>query len=403
MGTHQEDVEGRGGATWPTGDYDSAAFDLGTTQGSYVAGGDPLPSYDWLSRDWLRGWVDALSRHVPLLDDDAAWTGENAVFATLRERFADMWAARETLLAIVESAPSCVVHCDFWPTNLIATDDGTTVAVDWSQVGIGAVGHDLDQLTLDPVWMQVLPDGDLDALESELGQYEGTFGELLAKPRLVALNKIDVPEARELADLVRPDLEARGMRVFEISAVAHTGLRELTYALAEVVEADRAARPAADATRIVLSPTPVNGPEFTVTPVGDGFVVRGVKPERWVRQTDFQNDEAVGYLADRLNRLGVEEELFKAGAVPGSTVLIGPADNSVVFDWEPTMATGAELLGPRGTDLRLDESTRATRSEKRDEFHRRKDAQREAREELDRERKAGLWTDRDPVEIDSDE
>ncbi|HVY10926.1 MAG TPA: phosphotransferase [Mycobacteriales bacterium] len=163
-----EDVEGRGGATWPTGDYDSAAFDLGTTQGSYAAGGDPLPSYDWLSRDWLRGWVDALSRHVPLLDDDAAWTGENAVFATLRERFADMWAARETLLAIVESAPSCVVHCDFWPTNLIAADDGTTVAVDWSQVGIGAVGHDLDQLTLDPVWMQVLPDGDLDALESHV-------------------------------------------------------------------------------------------------------------------------------------------------------------------------------------------------------------------------------------------
>ena len=78
-------------------------------------------------------------------------------------------------------------------------------------------------------------------------QYEGTFGELLAKPRLVALNKIDVPEARELADLVRPELEARGLRVFEISAVAHEGLRELTFALAAAVEADRAARPAPEA------------------------------------------------------------------------------------------------------------------------------------------------------------
>ena len=47
---------------------------------------------------------------------------------------------------------------------------------------------------------------------------QGTFGELLAKPRLVALNKVDVPEARDLAELVRPDLEARGLRVFEISA-----------------------------------------------------------------------------------------------------------------------------------------------------------------------------------------
>ena len=51
-------------------------------------------------------------------------------------------------------------------------------------------------------------------------------------PRLVALNKVDVPEAAELAELVRADLEARGLRVFAISAVTHAGLRELTFALA---------------------------------------------------------------------------------------------------------------------------------------------------------------------------
>ena len=37
-----------------------------------------------------------------------------------------------------------------------------------------------------------------------------------------------------------------------------------------------------------------------------------------MRQTNFDNDEAVGYLADRLARLGVEEALAKAGAEPGS-------------------------------------------------------------------------------------
>ena len=67
------------------------------------------------------------------------------------------------------------------------------------------------------------PLSDLDALEAELGAVRsGTFGELLAKPRLVALNKVDVPEARELAELVRPELEARGLRVFEIVAVSAT-------------------------------------------------------------------------------------------------------------------------------------------------------------------------------------
>jgi GTP-binding protein len=73
-----------------------------------------------------------------------------------------------------------------------------------------------------------------------------------------------------------------------------------------------------------------------------------------VRQTDFSNDEAVGYLADRLARLGVEEALHEHGAQPGDEVLIGPEDGAVVFDWEPSIVTGAERLGPRGSDPRLE-------------------------------------------------
>ena len=88
--------------------------------------------------------------------------------AALRPRVRELWNAREQLLTIVESAPQTVVHCDFWPTNLIAADDGTTVALDWSQVGIGSIAQDLDQLTLDPVWMHVLPDASLDALEAHV-------------------------------------------------------------------------------------------------------------------------------------------------------------------------------------------------------------------------------------------
>ena len=138
---------------------------------------------------------------------------------------------------------------------------------------------------------------------------------------------------------------------------------------------------------------------FTVTKKQDSdgvfFEVRGAKPERWVRQTDFNNDEAVGFLADRLAKLGVEERLFKAGAVAGDEVRIGDPRNAVVFDWEPTLMTGPELLGARGTDLRLDESKRKTRAEKRQEFTERMDAKTEARRELWTERQAGHWTDPD--------
>lgn len=121
------------------------------------------------------------------------------------------------------------------------------------------------------------------------------------------------------------------------------------------------------------------------------FRILGEKPERWVAQTDFGNDEAVGYLADRLARLGVEEELFKNGAVSGSTVVIGEGEG-VVFDWEPTLTSTAELItGPRGSDERLSSSSRRTTRQRREEYTERMDAKSAAREELRREGEAGMW------------
>ncbi|AKU16498.1 GTPase ObgE [Luteipulveratus mongoliensis] len=267
--------------------------------------------------------------------------------------------------------------------------------------------HVIDCATLEPGRD---PMTDLDVIEHELSEYvpDASLGgkPLSERTRIVVLNKADVPDARELAEMVRPDLEAKGLEVHIVSAVAHQGLKELSFALAGHVATARAEVEVATPARIVLRPKAVDDSGFEVrrehTSDGDIFRVVGERPTRWIRQTDFANDEAVGYLADRLNRLGVEDALFKAGAVAGSTVLIGPVDNAVVFDWEPTMATGAELLGARGTDLRLDEQHRPTRAERRDEFHSRKDGQREARESLQAEREAGIWTERPPVEVDED-
>ena len=214
--------------------------------------------------------------------------------------------------------------------------------------------HVLDCATLDPGRDPV---SDLEAIEHELEQYGGTEGDLADRPRLVALNKIDVPEARELAELVRPILIERGLTVVEVSAVAHDGLKSLGYAMAELVRASRVASPVDAAPRIVLTPKAVDDTGFTVAREDDGddvvFRVSGERPQRWVRQTDFGNDEAVGYLADRLARLGVEERLLALGAKAGATVVIGPVGNAVVFDWEPTVSAGEPLTGPRGSDERL--------------------------------------------------
>jgi GTP-binding protein len=211
-----------------------------------------------------------------------------------------------------------------------------------------ALVHVLDCATLDPGRD---PASDLDVIESELAAYGG----LEDRPRIVVLNKLDVPQARELAEMVRPDLEARGLRVFDVSAATHEGLRTLSFAMAELVSQARAQAPAAEPTRIVLRPRAVDDSGFTLTVEEGRYIVRGDKPERWVRQTDFSNDEAVGYLSDRLARLGVEDALRAAGAGPDDEVVVGGV-GGVVFDWEPTLSAGAEHLAssPRGSDQRLE-------------------------------------------------
>ncbi len=212
--------------------------------------------------------------------------------------------------------------------------------------------HVIDCATQDPGRD---PLTDLDVIEAELDAYDFQAGAGLEdRPRIVALNKIDVPDARDLAELVAPDLEARGLAVYPVSAASGEGLRELAFAMAGVVAQAREAAPAPLPTRLVIRPAPVAGPDFELVRTGDNaFLIRGHKPSRWITQTDFGNDEAVGYLADRLAKLGIEDALAEAGAEPGAQVLIGDEDDAVVFDWDPTLPTGAGF-GPRGTDPRLE-------------------------------------------------
>src|SRR4051794_6880493 len=211
------------------------------------------------------------------------------------------------------------------------------------------------------------PVSDIEALEDELARYTPALGgELASRPRLVALNKVDVPDARELADIVTDDIATRfGWPVYPISTASRAGLRELAFAMAAAVHEVRAAQPVVEPTRVVLRPQAVDDAGFTIEPdpeIEGGFIVRGARPERWIRQTAFDNDEAVGYLGDRLNRLGVEDALAAAGAVPGCPVTIG----EVTFDWEPSTPAGvAVMLSGRGTDRRLERNDRIGAAERK--------------------------------------
>ncbi|MGB5149038.1 MAG: GTPase ObgE [Mycobacterium sp.] len=227
--------------------------------------------------------------------------------------------------------------------------------------------HVVDCATLEPGRD---PMSDIEALEAELAAYEpslqgdSALGDLTDRPRAVVLNKIDVPEARELAEFVRDEIAQKyGWPVLAISTVSRDGLRPLMFALWEMVAAYRAAQPEVAPRRPVIRPIAVDETGFTVTPDGQGgFVVRGTRPERWINQTAFDNDEAVGYLGDRLARLGVEDALIKLGAKPGCAVTIG----DVTFDWEPQTPAGVDTyLSGRGTDIRLEQDDRIGADERK--------------------------------------
>ena len=288
------------------------------------------------------------------------------------------------------------------------------------------IAHVIDCATLEP---DRDPMSDYHALENELALYADKLELPLGaipipeRPRIVILNKIDVPEAKELAEFVRPEFEKLGLKVFEISTASHEGLKELNFALSALVHEMREEvanrEQAEEEARVVIKPLETKGRrprradeggsalEFTVErrELGNGevfFEVRGVKPERWVMQTNFDNDEAVGYLADRLAKLGVEDELRRKGAHPGDEVRIGRGARMVEFDWDPTISAGAEMLdgsnlGARGKDLRLEEldprTHRRSNAERRAQYHEMMDARAAVRDAMMAERKAGHWAD----------
>ena len=234
------------------------------------------------------------------------------------------------------------------------------------------LAHIVDVATMEPGRD---PLSDIEALEHELDTYadaldmDSGLGDLRERPRLVVLNKMDIPEAKELAEFLRADIEEKfGWPVYMISTAIREGLDELKWAMWDIVKRTRKKRrtmPIDEPQVIRPKALSRRGEDGGVQVVRDpmypeGWLVTGEKVERWVRQTDFENDEAVGYLSDRLNKVGVEDMLRKAGAHEGDTVTIG----EISFDWEPTIGGDPTLAG-RGQDARLGGTDRTSAAERK--------------------------------------
>ncbi len=171
--------------------------------------------------------------------------------------------------------------------------------------------HMLDGLADDPL-------GDFYQINSELALFDEHLG---TKPQVVAVNKLDQPEAQAKFDRLKADLTRRGFEVFGISALARTGVREVLYRAAQLL-AEAVPLPVLD--EVPVYRAPVDEKAFTITREPDGgYRVSGVQIERSASMTYWEHDQAVERFQKILEVLGIRKALAAAGIVEGNTVYIG--------------------------------------------------------------------------------
>lgn len=173
------------------------------------------------------------------------------------------------------------------------------------------------------------PADDLVILENELGEFSA---ELRGRKRVVAINKMDLSPAPEAVEEVSRECRERGLEIFPVSVATGKGVGALMGALEELVKEARISPP--EGAEVVYS-TSADEDIINVQHERGRYVVRGSRIERMVNMTDWNNDEALSYLAGRLRHEGVEDAIARAGAMPGDEVEIAGR----VFEFMPDERT----------------------------------------------------------------
>jgi len=254
-------------------------------------------------------------------------------------------AGKSSLLAALTRAHPKIAAYPFTTIEpnlgVLYLGEGTAVIADIPGLIEGAsdgagLGHRfLAHIERTALLMYVLDGGDgsaawpaaLATVRGELGAFRA---ELLERPAVVVVNKADLLDAEGrdeaggfLAGLAWPAASLL------VSAQSGDGLKELVTALADVMASAREAQAAADtaeaaaAAAVVLRPADGRLDSFSVDCDGEHFVVRGLQIERLFAKADLDNEDALAYLQQLIERAGLNDALRKAGAKPGDTVVVG--------------------------------------------------------------------------------
>lgn len=170
--------------------------------------------------------------------------------------------------------------------------------------------HLLDGIADDPLI-------DFAQINSELALFDP---DLIDKPQIVVLNKMDLPDVRERWPRVKDELEKRGYEAYAISAVAGTGVRELLYRAARIL-AEVPSQPPAVTMPVYRKESDPR--DFSIHKTTEGWRVKGKAIQRAAAMTYWEYDQSIRRFQRILSTLGVEQALREAGVQTGDTVFIG--------------------------------------------------------------------------------
>lgn len=244
-------------------------------------------------------------------------------------------AGKSTLLSVVSAArpkiadypfttlqPNLgVVELDNYETMVLADIPGL---IEGAAGGAG-LGHDfLRHVERTRVLIHLLDGNAADPLEDwaminqELALYSD---QLIEKPQLVVLNKMDLPEAVAWEPLIAERMEAEGYPFMSISGATNQGVREMLYRVKQMVE--EAPLPTTVSDEVAVIRPEVDEDAFIIEREGEGWRVSGRKIERIAAMTYFEFEATAQRFQQILERMGISQALEEAGVEDGDIVYIG--------------------------------------------------------------------------------
>ncbi|PJJ28165.1 GTPase ObgE [Lacrimispora celerecrescens] len=163
------------------------------------------------------------------------------------------------------------------------------------------------------------PIADIHAINKELKAYNP---ELMERPQIIAANKTDAifDDGEDPVEKLKAEFEPQGVKVYPISAVSGKGVKELLYAIYELLQT------------VNLSPI-IFEKEFDVKSLGDAllpysvevtedgvYVVEGPRIEKMLGYTNLESEKGFTFFQKFLKENGILDELEQAGIEEGDTV-----------------------------------------------------------------------------------